>query len=384
MFDLLIRIGNPDLWHPAKGGERPMDFSFFNAVIKSTAFPPYDPWFDGGYINYYYYGFVLVAMPVKLLGIVPTLAYNFILPTLYAMVAMCAFCIGWNLLDGVQETAQPPAPEAAVVPRTRWAGVFDRRFVAGLLAALLMVVLGNLGTVRMIYQGLQQIASPSGNIDNVGIPQRIVWAVEGAGKALGGEPLPYGPGDWYWNPSRVIPPGPDNEITEFPFFTFLYSDLHAHMLAMPVALLALAWALSVIRRRGVSLFSLFIGALTIGALYPTNLSDIYTYLPLGFAVLTFSVWRSDVSWRHRFDIPDWAAKLLLSIGTVALLPSWPMRCTSRIAPPTARATGHWTRGPTHTPRSGPTSPTGVCSCSSLRAGWLGRRASGLLRPRSLH
>ncbi len=318
MFDLLIRIGNPDLWHPAKGGERPMDFSFFNAVIKSTTFPPYDPWFDGGYINYYYYGFVLVAMPVKLLGIVPTLAYNFILPTLYAMVAMGAFCVGWNLLDGVQETAQPSAPEAGVVPRTRWAQVFDLRFVAGLLAALLMIVLGNLGTVRMIYQGLQEMAAPDGNIDNVGIPQRIVWAVEGAGQAIGGEPLPYGPGDWYWNPSRVIPPGPGNEITEFPFFTFLYSDLHAHMLAMPVALLALAWALSVIRRRGVSLFSLFIGALTIGALYPTNLSDIYTYLPLGFAVLTFSVWRSDVSWRHRFDIPDWAAKLLLSLGCVAL------------------------------------------------------------------
>jgi hypothetical protein len=96
LFDLFIRLGNPDLWHPAKGGERPMDFSYFNAVIKSTAFPPYDPWFAGGYINYYYYGFVLVGTPVKLLGIVPSIAYNFILPTLFAIVATSAFAVGWN------------------------------------------------------------------------------------------------------------------------------------------------------------------------------------------------------------------------------------------------------------------------------------------------
>ena len=75
LLDLFIRIGNPDLWHPSKGGERPMNFAQLNAILKSTTFPPYDTWYAGGYINYYYFGSVIVATPVKLLGIVPSIAF---------------------------------------------------------------------------------------------------------------------------------------------------------------------------------------------------------------------------------------------------------------------------------------------------------------------
>src|SRR5262249_4049890 len=48
--------------------------------------------------------------------------------------------------------------------------------------------------------------------------------------------------EWfYWNPTRVIP----EAITEFPFFTFLYGDLHAHMLALPYTIVALGLAANV-------------------------------------------------------------------------------------------------------------------------------------------
>ena len=66
-----MRLTNPDLWHPYMGGEKPMDFAYFNGVLRSTVFPPIDPWHAGGYINYYYFGYVIVGSPVLLLGMMP-------------------------------------------------------------------------------------------------------------------------------------------------------------------------------------------------------------------------------------------------------------------------------------------------------------------------
>ena len=56
--------------------------------------------------------------------------------------------------------------------------------------------------------------------------------------------LPFGEFD-FWLSSRMMPTDLQG-ITEFPFFTFLFADLHAHLMALPVTLLALGLALAVV------------------------------------------------------------------------------------------------------------------------------------------
>ncbi|MBN2387001.1 MAG: hypothetical protein JXB85_08270 [Anaerolineales bacterium] len=310
LVDLGIRLGNPDLWHPAKGGERPMNFSYFNAILKSTSFPPYDPWFAGGYINYYYYGYVIAATPVKLLGIVPSVAWNLLLPTLYAILGLGAFSVGWNI------TYRQDAPDSG----RWWSQLATPHFLAGFGALAAMVLLGNLGIVQLFFQGFARLGAPGGIITDGDIFQRCFWALKGFFQTLRGVPLPFGRGDWYWFPSRVIPAGAGNEITEFPVFTFLYSDMHAHNWAMPVQVLAISWAFSVLksRARWGSVFNLVVcflfGGLTIGALYPINLSDMYTYLPLAYVALAYTLWRhADV------DALPWPGKLSPATRRVVLI-----------------------------------------------------------------
>lgn len=281
-ISVLIRLGNPDLWHPIFGGEKPMDFSQFNAVLKSTVFPPYDPWFAGGTLNYYYFGYVLVGMPVKFIGITPSVAYNYLLPSLFSITGLAAYSIAWNLASS-----------------TRAKGFSPNSF--GLAAVLGLLILGNLGTVRMVWQGFQRLAVPEDVMKEGTFINHWAWAAQGAGKLISGEAdhLPYYTGDWYWKPSRAIQPEAGNEITEFPYFTFIYADLHAHLIALPLTLLAIAWAISAVLTRGrwggpdrryawLSLtVAVIIGAVVLGALRPANTWDQYTYLVLAAIALFY-------------------------------------------------------------------------------------------------
>jgi len=211
-----LRMANPDLWHPFRGGEKPMDLAYLTAVLRSSYMPPYDPWFAGGYINYYYYGQFMVATLIRATGIDPTVAFNLAVPLFFALTIGCAFSLVYNLAEGTLSRLRV----------TRASRISP--LLAGLFGAMFVAVIGNLDGAIQVGHGIWR-----------------VWMLN----------MPFGEFD-FWLSSRMMPPDPPGvEITEFPFFSFLFADLHAHMMALPFTVLALGVALAVVLGASSSLVS---------------------------------------------------------------------------------------------------------------------------------
>ena len=242
-----IRLANPDLWHAWRGGEKPMDFAYLNAITRSTIMPPYDPWFAGGYLNYYYFGQFIIATLIRMTGIVPSVAYNLAVPLVFALTATSVYTVGYNLV--------------AMAMRARGKIRLGKVPIAfGLVAAALAVVAGNIDGLAQVASGLYESVVRGGDFPNFD----------------------------YWRSTRVFEHGTGgNEITEFPFFTFLYADLHAHMIALPFAALALGLSIVAFMRAGMvklsnaeTIIALVLLGITVGSLRLINSWDYPTQLIL--------------------------------------------------------------------------------------------------------
>ncbi|MDP3064064.1 MAG: DUF2298 domain-containing protein, partial [Chloroflexota bacterium] len=277
---LVVRAANPDLWHPFRGGEKPMEFAYLNAVFRSTYMPPYDPWFAGGAMNYYYWGYFVVAGLMKALGIDPSVGYNLAVPLLYALTTLGAFAIVYNVTEGLRRARGGAA-------RWAWGPV-----AAGLVAAAFVVVIGNLDGLVQLVQGRWS------NFDFWRSSRMIPELANQTHSALrfwlpGGQ-----------NVARDISP----HITEFPFFTFLFADLHAHMMSLPFTLLAIGLALALLLqlRSGAGLRALaptaVALAVAVGALAPINTWDYPGYVALAVAAVGAGVVLRQGSARERVGL----------------------------------------------------------------------------------
>ncbi len=281
---LFIRMSNPDLWHTWRGGEKPLDFAYLNAVTRSSVIPPYDPWFSGGYLNYYYYGQFMFAWLIRLTGIESSIAYNLAIPTVFAFTVGGAFSLGyglaWTILRAIGRGFALGGKGLIMV---------------GLFSVLLIAIAGNVDGF------VQAVGILFGNI---------------------------GTGFDYWRSSRLISLNPPSyEITEFPFFSFLYGDLHAHMIAIPFAILATGLAIGVYASytTGRSWWRLLpmlaVLGLAIGALRALNTWDFPVQAALAVTITGIAVLlqRDKTLIRRVFIACLWAG-VIIGVGYLAFIP----------------------------------------------------------------
>jgi uncharacterized membrane protein len=293
-FFLWIRLHNPDLWQPWFGGEKFMEFAFLNGILRSPYFPPVDPHFAGGYINYYYFGLYLVAYLIKLTGIYAEVAFNLAIATLFALTVVNSFAVAYSAVTALHA----PRPTSHVLP---WrAGLMP-----ALLAPFFVTLIGNLDGFAQLVRNLAQVGQSSVQ-SSFGIVQTLAAAINGLGHVLAGRQTM--PGYDFWGPSRVIP----ETINEFPYWSFLYADLHAHVIGIPLALLFLGLVYTLISQYTVDwqrawpqrLALLATFALLLGTLASVNLWELPTYFGLGvLALLVCQVRRTGrIHWLLTFGV----------------------------------------------------------------------------------
>ena len=365
LFLIAVRLTNPDLWHPFKGGEKPMNFAYLNGILRSTTFPPIDPWFAGGFINYYYFGYVLVGVPALLLGIVPSFAYNLMIPTVFSLTGSGAFSAAFNIVS--RWFRREPDGKTT---NDRSARRLGNPWVAGIMALLLCIVLGNLDTVRVLGKGVAELggyrtpeglvsflveehedqhgldvdsntraqlierAAQSNLLDNLryeihNSASLVGGIIRGTGQLLAGESLRLGSDRWYWGPSRVLAETPGvrgNAITEMPYFTFLYGDLHPHMINMPLILLTVAIVFNALAQTGNDqrkplerFMALALGGLTVGVMRATNTWDwpsMTLFVVMGLGYCWWIRWRP--TFRGGIDFRFYGALLGLLFVVAAI------------------------------------------------------------------
>lgn len=173
-------------FHPAAHGtEKYMDFGFMQAMMRSTTLPAQDMWYAGKPFNYYYYGGQYLAVFLtKLTGTNVEVTYNL----MRTMVAAFAFLLPFSLVRQMLKDKLRTGRE--------WSFC-----LGGILAGMAVSMSGNLHYI--IY----------------GIILRLLKIKTD-----------------YWFPSSTRYIGFDSAVTgdetihEFPSYSFVLGDLHAHVI----------------------------------------------------------------------------------------------------------------------------------------------------------
>lgn len=254
-----IRCFKPE----AYGTEKFMDYGFMTSMLRSDYMPPQDFWFSGTKINYYYVGQYLATYLTKLSQVEVADAYNLML----MMVGAFTFVLPYSLVYNVTlHYGRDQLKHKKFLPA-----------LSGFLAGAGVCIAGN-----MHYPTFQWLEPAV----------RMFFGMEESETDY-----------WFPDATRYIgyhPETTDKTIHEFPAYSFVLGDLHAHVIniffVLTVLALLFSWLMSRDRlkeQRPSVLQEVFHPAIIvisffIGLFHTTNFWDFPIYFVVSGGVILFS------------------------------------------------------------------------------------------------
>ncbi len=240
------------------GTENYMDFGFMQTIYRQRAAIPIDPWFGGTKLNYYYLGQSASVYMCRLAHTTPEFGYNMMLATFIGMVFVMVFETGYATVCAILK--DDPGKKACALSG------------------------GIIGAITAAFG-----ANPHWLLYGVIFP--AISRIKGEG---------YDPGK-YWFPDGTVYirselGDPDNGKNEFPAYSVILGDLHAHVinLIFVLPLVAILFDHCFGERaerdepKGSSFVSLILISMILGHCKGANYWDFAIYFVITGAVIVFT------------------------------------------------------------------------------------------------
>lgn len=288
-------------FHPAAyGTEKFMDYGFMEAMMRSETLPAVDLWYSQGNINYYYGGQYFAVFLTKLTGSRVEITYNL----MRTFVAGLAFILPFSLVYQM-------AKDRLGHFRVGWKRALPA--ATGMVAGISVSLAGNMHYV--VYA-------------------QIIPLIQ---KLTGQEVDSY----WFPDATRYIGYNPDVDdktIHEFPCYSFVLGDLHAHVVNIMFVLLLIgilyAWAVTVRKKQfstegepgkfwsGQLLMPhLLLAGILLGMFHWTNYWDFVIYFVVtGGVVLFTNMVLFQGQWKWILAVTSAQAVEIFGIATIVIMP----------------------------------------------------------------
>ena len=204
----------------AYGTEKFMDYGFMTSMMRSDYMPPEDFWASGTNLNYYYMGQYMSTFMTKLSGVTVNSGYNLGLMMLMAFCCMMSYSIVYEVMRMTVTLRNEKKREQIYKGNDNIAEI-GRGFTA-----LVCHTAGAVAGIAVTFAGNMHYT----------IFCKIIPAIQ---NMLGMEVSQY----WFPDATRYIgynPETDDKTIHEFPSYSFVLGDLHAHVTNIMFVLTVLA------------------------------------------------------------------------------------------------------------------------------------------------